>query len=279
MSTCNAIAQRRAPSASRIRRGSPLINARPSGRPPSAGPIDANPISPSSRCTSRVGASIHQRSSAWSRASDSTAARTATMKLSSVSAPVTAMEATPQRPRPRWLPTGVEAERRSATPGGHCRRIVSSERDVLLLPVTGADCGRLQLGAVVERRLAVAVVARPEELDAVCDHLDRLAAVPLGVLPFAPFEPPVDRDRPALAEVRRAVLRRRAECCHVEVVRLVEPLPGRIAAAGARREPQRADRRARRCRAKLGITCQVARQGDAIDVAGRHRYLLPWSSW
>src|SRR2546423_5164883 len=51
-----------------------------------------------------------------------------------------------------------------------------------------------------------AAVAGAQELDRVGNDIDRLTLVPLLVLPLAPVETPVDRNRAALREVLGAVL-------------------------------------------------------------------------
>src|SRR3954451_9070023 len=75
-----------------------------------------------------------------------------------------------------------------------------SERDVVLvLAAAGRDRRRLRprRAAVV---VAVGVGRTAEELDAVGDDVDALAAGAVLRFPFAPRHAPVDRDRAALGE-------------------------------------------------------------------------------
>src|SRR5262249_3073737 len=131
------------------------------------------------------------------------------------------------------------------------------ERDVVFAAATGAGCGALEVGGVggdvAARReaapTAVAVapaagaVARAEELDRVGDDLDVLAFVALLVLPLAPVEPALDRDRPALRQVVGAVLALRPPDGDVEVVGLVDPFAAlAVLAAAVDRHPELADR-------------------------------------
>src|SRR3954454_1689900 len=100
------------------------------------------------------------------------------------------------------------------------------ERDVVV-GGRGGEGGRARLcrAGRHEGPAAVAVPAAAEELDVVGDDLDGLAlAGPVARLPLAPLEAAVDRHRPALREVLRAVLALGAPDRHVEVVRLVGPL-------------------------------------------------------
>src|SRR6266542_3347568 len=109
------------------------------------------------------------------------------------------------------------------------------------------------------------VGARCEELDGVGDDLDALALAAVLGLPLAPLEAPVDRDRPALGQVARAVFAQRAPDRHVEVVGPVVPLaaaavlPARVAG-----DAQRADRRAGAGGAQLGVAREVAGEHDAV---------------
>src|SRR5919198_3110390 len=96
--------------------------------------------------------------------------------------------------------------------------------------------------------VAAAVVARAgEELHRVGDDVDRLALLALLVLPLAPLEAAVDRDRTALREVAGAVLALRTPHGDVEVVGLIDPIArGVVLAPGVDRHAQLADRRAAR---------------------------------
>ena len=82
--------------------------------------------------------------------------------------------------------------------------------------------------AVAAAAAHAGVVAAAEELDGVGDDLDGLALVALLVLPLAPLEAAVDRDRAALGQEAGAVLALRAPDRDVEVVGLVLPLAGRL---------------------------------------------------
>src|SRR3954465_16015520 len=135
------------------------------------------------------------------------------------------------------------ARRRTAGRGG--REVVRVDGDVR----AGAEA--------VARRAAVVARAR-EELDGVGDDVDRLALVAL-LLPLAPLEAAVDRDRAALGEVASAVLALRPPDGDVEIVGLVDPLTGRVVlAARVARNAQLAHRGAARQRAQLGIGREVA---------------------
>src|SRR5215211_7249234 len=87
-----------------------------------------------------------------------------------------------------------------------------SKRDVVV-----RAGGRRLHGGRVHGRIADALRAA-EELDGVGDDVDGLALATLLGLPLAPLEPAVDRDRPALAEIARAVLALGAPHRDVEVV-------------------------------------------------------------
>src|SRR5918999_4685746 len=107
-----------------------------------------------------------------------------------------------------------------------------SERDVVVRS-PGDRRRRLEVAGVCRdvalRREATAVLAAlsgAEELDGIGNDIHRLALVALLVLPFAPLEPSVDRDRPSLREVLSAVLALRTPHRDVEVVGLVDPLAG-----------------------------------------------------
>jgi hypothetical protein len=127
-------------------------------------------------------------------------------------------------------------------PAGRGREVVRVDRDVR----AGGEAVAAAVAGVVAR-------AR-EELDRVGDDVDALAVVAVLVLPLAPLEAAVDRDRAALGEVAGAVLALRAPDGDVEVVGLVDPLAGRVVlAARVARDAQLADRGAARERAQLGV--------------------------
>src|SRR3954451_1063904 len=136
--------------------------------------------------------------------------------------------------------------------------------------------GDVRAGAeAVARRAAVVPRAR-EELDGVGDDVDRLALVAL-LLPLAPLEAAVDRDRAALGEVASAVLALRAPDGDVEVVGLVDPLTGRVVlAARVARNAQLAHRGAARQRAQLGIGREVAGDDHPVDVRRGHARTAPF---
>src|SRR6185369_5534257 len=103
----------------------------------------------------------------------------------------------------------------------------------------------------------VAVLAPAEELDALGDHLDRLALAAVLGFPLTPLEASVDGDRTALREVLGAVLALLAPHRDVEVVRLVRPLPRLVLATRVDREPQGADGCPGRRVPELGIPREV----------------------
>src|SRR5215213_10131031 len=175
--------------------------------------------------------------------------------------------------RPPFRPGATERK------GGVCRGL---ERDVVVRGRAGArrSAGGLEV-AVVDRdvgtrgeaatAVARTVLAAAQELDGVGDDLDALALVAVLRLPLAPLEAAVERDRPALGEEARAVLALGAPDRHVEEVGLVLPLPrGLVLAAGVGRDPQRAHGHAARRGAKLGISGEVAREDDPVDVRRGH---------
>ena len=110
-------------------------------------------------------------------------------------------------------------------------------------------------------------------MDGVGNDVHRLPlAGPVGGIPLAPLEAAIDRDRPALLEVGRAVLALLAPDGDVEVVGLVDPLARRVLPARVARDPQLADGRPARRRAELGVTCEVPGEHDSVDVGCGHRY-------
>src|SRR3954469_9538345 len=146
----------------------------------------------------------------------------------------------------------------------------SLERNVVVgageVGVAAARCAcRHELVAAA---FAAALAAAAEELDGVGDDLDGLALLAVLRFPLAPFEAAVDRDRPALRQVLRAALRLVAEDGDAEVVRLVAPLTGFVAAPRVDGDAQRADGCAAAGLAELGILRQVPDEDDAVDVCG-----------
>src|SRR5688500_5390975 len=105
-----------------------------------------------------------------------------------------------------------------------------------------ADVGRdVALRREAASVLSPAAMRTAEELIRVGDDLDRLAVVALLVLPLAPLEATVDRDRAALGEVLGGVLALRAPDGDVEVVRPVDTVAGRVLATRVRGDAQAAD--------------------------------------
>src|SRR6218665_603170 len=94
------------------------------------------------------------------------------------------------------LPTGrLERDvvvRGAATAGGCGLEVGGVRGDV------GLRREALTAATAVAATLESALAATTEELDRVGDDVDRLALVALLVLPLAPLETAVDRDRPAL---------------------------------------------------------------------------------
>src|SRR3954447_4237647 len=126
-------------------------------------------------------------------------------------------------------------------------------------------------GEAVAAAASARVVAAAEELHGLGDDLDVLALVAVLVLPLAPLQAPVDRDRAALGEEAGAVLSLRAPDRDVEEVGLVLPVTGRrVAAARVAGHPQRAHRRPAPGGAELGITREVACADEPVDVGGGH---------
>ena len=121
-----------------------------------------------------------------------------------------------------------------------------------------------------------AVFATARELDGVGDDVDRLALVAgLAVLPFAPLEAAVERNRAALWRGSARSSRPGRPHGDVEVVRLVLPLAGGVVLpAGVAGDAQRAAGHAARQGAQLRVTRQIPGEDDAIDVGGRHEGLL-----
>src|SRR3954471_21135995 len=107
--------------------------------------------------------------------------------------------------------------------------------------------------------------AVPRNWTVVGDDLDGLALDVVAGGPFAPFEAAVDGDRAALGQVAVAVLALGAPDGDGEVVGVVRPLPGGLAArVGC--DPQRADRRAALGVAQFGVAGEVAGEHDAVEV-------------
>src|SRR5436190_1281610 len=118
---------------------------------------------------------------------------------------------------------------------------------------------------------AAGVVPTAEELHGVRDDLHALALVAVLGLPLAPLEAAVERDGAPLGEEARAVLALGAPDRDVEEVRLVLPLAGRLVLAPrVGGDAQGADRHAALGGAQLGISGQVAREDNAVDVRRGH---------
>src|SRR5205823_2501977 len=107
-----------------------------------------------------------------------------------------------------------------------------------------------------------------------------LPLVPLLVLPLAPLEPSVDRHGTALREVVGAVLALRAPYGDVEVVGLVLPIAGGIAAAGVARDPQAAHGCATGGAAQLRVArasvAEASPNASAISSYERRRAAWSW---
>src|SRR5205807_1757516 len=116
------------------------------------------------------------------------------------------------------------------------------------------------------------VAAAAEELDTVGHDLDGFALHAV-LLPLAPIEPAVDRDRPSLGEVLRAALGLVAEDADAEIVRLVGPLARLVTPPSVDSDAETADRGAAAGVAQFRVLRQVADEHDAVDV-GCHRLLL-----
>ena len=90
-----------------------------------------------------------------------------------------------------------------------CAKPVSLERDVVVLAAAevGVCATRRARGdelvAAATAAEVAALAAPAEELDRVCDHLDRLALRAVLRFPLAPLEAAVDADGPSLREVLR----------------------------------------------------------------------------
>src|SRR4051812_24556710 len=111
-----------------------------------------------------------------------------------------------------------------------------SERNVVVRGGRGSPCEVAGVGRNVGlRREAAAVLgtlAGSQELDGIGNDIHCLALVPVLVLPLAPLEAAVERDRAPLRQVVGAVLALRAPHRDVEVVGLVDPVARAILAAG-----------------------------------------------
>src|SRR4051794_4701011 len=123
------------------------------------------------------------------------------------------------------------------------RAALGSEGDVVVgrararARARARGCGRGRGRLVVTGAVAVGA---GEELRGVGDDLDGFALV-VFVRPFAPFQAAVDGDGAALAEVAVAVLALGAPDGDAEVVRLIDPAVGGLA-AGVGGDPQAAHR-------------------------------------
>src|SRR5947209_13657130 len=148
------------------------------------------------------------------------------------------------------------------------------EGDVVVggLREVGRLGGRAGGNELVASAALGSVAAGSEELDALGDDLHRLALRPVLRVPLAPVQPAVDADGAALAQVLRARLGLVAEDRHVEVVGLVDPLAGLVAAAAVDGDAQAADCGAAGRVPELGILRQVPDEHDTVDV--RHLLLL-----
>src|SRR5215210_1551500 len=145
------------------------------------------------------------------------------------------------------------------SPGGH-RRL----REV-----------RCVRGNIALRREATAVLATltgAKELDGIGNDIYRLPVLAAFlVLPLAPLEPPVDRDRASLREVLGAVLALGTPDGDVEVVGLVDPFARRLVLAPrVARDPQAAYSHAARKVPELRVAGQVPREDDPVDVGACH---------
>src|SRR4051794_7201997 len=97
------------------------------------------------------------------------------------------------------------------------RRWAWSEGDVFRV------LGGAHADGLGRRAVAAGGLGAGEELHGVGDDLDALALAAVVCRPFAPLQPSVDRDRPALGEVAGAVLALGAPDGDVEVVGHVDP--------------------------------------------------------
>src|SRR3954466_8327596 len=111
-----------------------------------------------------------------------------------------------------------------------------------------------------------------EELDGVGDDIDRLALVPVLVLPLAPLEAAVDGHGAALLEILGAVLALGSPDGDVEVVGLVLPLAALVVlAAGVAGHAHAAHGRASGGVPELGIPSEIPGDHDHVYVACCHR--------
>src|SRR4051794_35696233 len=156
-----------------------------------------------------------------------------------------------------------------------------SERNVVVVRSSAATCRRHLEVACVGRNVGLgletlpsavpAVLAAAEELNGIGNDIHRLALVPVVVLPLAPLEAPVERDRTALGQVAGAVLALRTPDGDVEVDGLVDPVARLVVlAAGVAGDPQLADGHAARQVPEIRVVRQVPREDDAVDVRGCH---------
>src|SRR6185437_3985309 len=122
-----------------------------------------------------------------------------------------------------------------------------------------------------ETTAVLSAIPGAQELDRIGNDIHRLALVALLVLPFPPFQAPVDGHRASLLEVLGAVLALRAPDRDVEVVGLVDPLTGLVTPACVHRDPKAAHRVATaRDVAQLRVAREVAREDDSVDVGSCH---------
>src|SRR6185437_3432514 len=121
-----------------------------------------------------------------------------------------------------------------------------------------------------ETTAVLSAIPGAQELDRVGNDIHRLALVALLVLPFTPFQAPVDGHRATLLEVLGAVLALRAPHGDVEEIGLVDPIAGLVTPACVHGKPEAAHRRPAGCAAQLGVAREVAREDDSVDVGGCH---------
>src|SRR3954453_7788183 len=121
-----------------------------------------------------------------------------------------------------------------------------SERNVVVRGGRGGPCEVPGVGGDfglwLEAAAVLGTLAGSQELDGIGNDIHCLALVPFLVVPLAPLEPAVERDRTPLGQVIRAVLALCAPHGDVEVVGLVDPVARAVLAARVAGDPQVADR-------------------------------------
>src|SRR5215210_148320 len=163
---------------------------------------------------------------------------------------------------PAYSLPGSEGNVVVRSPGGHRR-------------LGEVRCVRGNIALWREATAVLASLSGTEELDGVGNDIYRLPLVAFLVLPLAPLEPPIDRDRASLREVLGAVLALSAPNGDVEVVGLVHPLAaGLVLAPRVARDPQAADGHAARKIPELGVAGQVPGEHDPVDVGACHEAVL-----